>query len=54
MYAEVIVNQRSRAVDRVFDYEIPAELEGSVRAGVRVIVPFSNGNVEKEGFVMRI
>lgn len=54
MYAEVIVNQRSRAVDRVFDYEIPSELEGSIRAGSRVIVPFSNGNVEKEGFVMRI
>lgn len=54
MYAEIIVNQPSRAVDRVFDYEIPQELDSSVLPGSRVIVPFSNGNVEKEGFVMRV
>ena len=54
MYAEIIVDQPSRAVDRGFDYMIPEPLDGIVTVGSRVIVPFSGGNVEKEGFVMRI
>lgn len=54
MYAEIIVNRRSRAVDRAFDYEIPAELEAVIRPGSRVIIPFSRSNAEEEGFVMRV
>lgn len=54
MYAEIVVNHPSRAVDRVFDYEIPAELDGKIRTGTRVIVPFSANNAEKEGFVLRV
>ena len=54
MYAKVIVNQRSRAVDRAFDYIIPPQLENEVRPGTRVIVPFSNGNTEIEGFVLGV
>ncbi|MCH5211419.1 MAG: primosomal protein N' [Oscillospiraceae bacterium] len=53
MYAEVIVNHISRAVDRVFDYAVPEELTESIRPGSRVIVPFSKGNKEIEGFVLR-
>ena len=52
MLARVIVDQRSRAVDRPFDYEIPPELKGRIRPGTRVIGPFSQGNREIEGFVM--
>lgn len=54
MYAEIIVSQRARAVDRVFDYEIPPELESTVVTGSRVIVPFSRGNAEMEGFVIGV
>lgn len=54
MYAKVIVNQRSYAVDRPFDYLIPQKLEGKIQPGTRVIVPFSKGNVEKEGFVLGV
>ncbi len=54
MIAEVIVDQRSSAVDRPFDYEIPEALADHVRPGSRVIVPFSKGNREIEGFVLRI
>lgn len=54
MYAEVIVNHPSRAVDRMFDYAVPAELASGVCAGTRVIVPFSRGNGEREGFVLRV
>lgn len=54
MYAEIVVNHPSRAVDRVFDYEIPQELSDKVVVGARVIIPFSRNNAEKEGFVIRI
>ncbi len=54
MYAEIVVNQPSRAVDRIFDYEIPEELLDKVFPGTRVIIPFSNANTEKEGFVLRV
>ena len=46
-------DQRARAVDRPFDYAIPKELSEKVSAGSRVIVPFSRGNRETEGFVLR-
>lgn len=54
MFAEVIVNQRSYAVDKPFDYIIPENLEVNVKPGSRVIVPFSKGNTEKEGFVLKV
>ncbi|MCC8169793.1 MAG: primosomal protein N', partial [Oscillospiraceae bacterium] len=50
MIAEIIVDHRSKAVDKPFDYLIPEELEGRINIGSRVIVPFSSGNVETEGF----
>ncbi len=54
MYAEIVVNHPGRAVDRVFDYEIPPELLNRVIPGTRVIIPFSQNNAEKEGFVLRV
>ena len=54
MYAEIVVNHPGRAVDRVFDYEIPPELLNRVIPGTRVIIPFSRNNAEKEGFVLRV
>ncbi|MDD6763749.1 MAG: primosomal protein N' [Clostridiales bacterium] len=54
MYAGVVVNQPARAVDRIFDYSIPKELEDSVRPGSRVLVPFTNGNIEMEAFVLYV
>lgn len=37
-------------LDKPFDYEIGEELSGRVGIGSRVIVPFSKGNKEVEGF----
>ena len=54
MYAEIVVNHPGRAVDRVFDYEIPDGLLGRVVPGTRVIIPFSQNNAEEEGFVLRV
>ncbi|HIT85235.1 MAG TPA: primosomal protein N' [Candidatus Ornithomonoglobus intestinigallinarum] len=50
MIAKVIVDHRSKAVDRPFDYAVPKELEGKLTIGSRVLVPFSAGNTEVEGF----
>lgn len=50
MIAKIIVDHRSKLVDKAFDYLIPEELEEEICIGSRVIVPFSSGNVEMEGF----
>ena len=50
MYAEVIVDVLSSEVDKVFDYEIPADM--SVKLGSRVMVPFGNRKIE--GYVLNI
>lgn len=52
MIAKVIVDHRSKHIDRVFDYLIPEELDGRLEIGSRVLVPFSAGNREVEGFCM--
>lgn len=52
MFAQVIVDIAHSAVDRLFTYHIPDELE--VRIGQRVLVPFGGGNKTIEGFVLGI
>lgn len=54
MYAEVVVSQPSKTVDKLFDYKIPERLFSEVKVGSRVIVPFSRNNAEKEAYVMRV
>ena len=48
MFARVALESPLPQLDRLFDYEIPAELE--VNLGCRVVVPF--GNSTKDGFVV--
>lgn len=54
MIAEVIVDHRSRMVDKAFDYLIPDSLIEKVGVGTRVLVPFSKGNNVIEGFCVGI
>ncbi len=54
MYAEVVVSQPSKSVDKLFDYKVPDNLVLKVNVGSRVIVPFSRNNAEKEAYVMRV
>ena len=54
MIASVIVDHRSRHVDRAFDYFVPQEMAAVIKIGSRVIVPFSSGNKEVEGFCVAI
>ena len=50
MIAEVIVDVLSSNVDKVFDYNIPPNLNAVV--GDRVVVPFGSRNID--GFVINI
>ena len=50
-YAEVVVDVQNRAVDRLFHYSIPQELQASLEPGHRVIVPF--GSMTVVGYVIR-
>jgi primosomal protein N' (replication factor Y) len=51
-YAQVVVEIADRKLDRPFHYSIPDEMQGLVRPGVKVQVPF--GSRDLEGFVIEI
>ena len=53
-YADVIIDIAHEKVDRIFQYRIPQELTAAVYPGVRVHVPFGNGNQDKVGYVVDI
>ena len=50
MYAEVIIDQDAKAIDRVFEYIIPQGLD--VAEGMRVRLPFGKRVVQ--GFIIKI
>lgn len=50
MYAEVIIDQDAKALDKVFEYKIPNDL--AIDVGMRVYVPF--GNRILQGYVVGI
>lgn len=54
MIAEVIVNYRSKSVDKVFDYAIPEELLNNICVGSCVIVPFGVKNKPLEAYVLAV
>ncbi len=52
--AKIAVSKAIYAIDRPYDYWIPAELEGKLRPGMRVIVPFGAGNRSCDGLILSI
>lgn len=52
MIVGVLVEISAKAVDKVFEYNVPKELENSIKVGIRVLVPF--GRMTLEGFVLEI
>ena len=54
MIAEIIINSNARALNRVFDYIVPEELEEKIRVGSRVFVSFGNGKKLDDGFVINL
>ena len=52
MIAEVVVDIKNKAVNKVFDYLVPEELRDVIQSGVRVLVPFGPRTVM--GFVISL
>lgn len=48
--ARVVINSAARAVNQIFDYNIP-ESAGEILPGMRVFVPFGPGDRRMEGYV---
>lgn len=54
MYAEVIININAKALNRIFDYIVPTEMESIIKVGARVFVPFGKGSKLEDGFVINL
>lgn len=54
MFAEIIINSNARALNRIFDYIVPTNMENEIRVGARVFVPFGNGKKLEDGFVINL
>ncbi len=54
MYANIIIDITHEKLDKIFQYSIPSELEGMLKVGVEVVVPFGRGNRETKGYVVGI
>lgn len=52
--ARIAVSDAVFSMDRPYDYLIPDTLEDRVQPGVRVHVPFGNGNRTREGIVLSL
>lgn len=54
MVAEVIINSTAKKLNRVFDYNIPKDLEDLILVGSKVLVPFGNMKKLEEAYVIKI
>ncbi len=54
MIAEVIIQSNVKNLNRIFDYQIPNDLENQVKVGSRVFVPFGRMKTLENGFVIGI
>ena len=50
--AKIAVAAATYAIDRPFDYLVPDALADTLKPGMRVAVPFGNGNRVSEGIVL--
>ncbi len=53
-YANIIIDISHENVDRTFQYRIPESLEGKLRAGQQVYIPFGAGNTRRKGYVVEL
>ena len=54
MYAEVLIEYKVKSLDKTFTYVIPEHLRNIIKAGMKVTVPFGNGDGCINGFVTKI
>ena len=52
--AKVAVSKAVYAIDKPYDYLVPAALEDRLRPGMRVLVPFGAGNRGSDGIVLAL
>ena len=52
--ASIVIDGKTRQVDKEYTYRIPDSLSDAVRVGVRVRVPFGGGNRHEIGFVIKV
>lgn len=52
--AEVVINEKGTAFDRIFDYILPEKLESKAGAGKIALVPFGKSNKKREAFIISI
>ena len=50
----VAVDTAAYAVDKLYDYTIPAHLLDQAQVGCRVLIPFGRGNKRSEGVILRL
>ena len=50
--AKIAVSVATYAIDRPYDYLIPAELAEALCPGMRVAIPFGRGNRVGDGIVL--
>lgn len=51
MYAEVLIEYKVKCLDRSFTYEVPTHLKNTIKVGMKVSVPFGQGDSLINGFV---
>ena len=54
LVARVAVAAATYAIDKPYDYLVPASLAERARAGVRVTAPFGRGNKVSEGIILAL
>ena len=52
MFVEVLVEIKTKRVDKTFTYSVPNDLKNKIQIGKRVLVPF--GKQKIEGFILNI
>ena len=51
-FADIIIDISHEKLDKTFQYIIPERLQGKVKAGTCVSVPFGKGNHLRKGYVI--
>jgi len=54
LFADIIIDIVHEAVDRIFEYKIPAHLESRAALGKTVQIPFGAGNRTRTGYIVGI
>lgn len=52
MFAEVILNNNAKALNKIFDYIVPEEQIKNAHIGSRVFVPFGRSKTLEDGFII--